>query len=84
MGDRLGAMNERGGSGIAKPSGLRAPGGFGFQGGAPGMNRSTSGGKSRLLSNMKEWVVGEVRSRMSVHCTQPRSLGSWEAFGYRS
>lgn len=54
MGDRLGAMNERGGSGIAKPSGLRAPGGFGFQGGsAPALNRSTSGSKSRLLSNIE-------------------------------
>ncbi|OAL43578.1 hypothetical protein IQ07DRAFT_579757 [Pyrenochaeta sp. DS3sAY3a] len=54
MGDRIGAMNERGGSGIAKPSGLRAPGGFGFQGGsAPGLNRSTSGSKSRLLSNIE-------------------------------
>ncbi|KAF2828896.1 hypothetical protein CC86DRAFT_320039 [Ophiobolus disseminans] len=54
MGDRLGAMNERGGSGIAKPSGLRAPGGFGFQSG-PALNRSTSGGagKSRLLSNIE-------------------------------
>ncbi len=57
MGDRLGAMNERsggGGSGIAKPSGLRAPGGFGFQNGGPSsLNRSTSGSKSRLLSNIE-------------------------------
>ncbi|KAH7356277.1 hypothetical protein BKA66DRAFT_501826 [Pyrenochaeta sp. MPI-SDFR-AT-0127] len=53
MGDRLGAMNERGGNSTAKPSGLRAPGGFGFQGGASGLNRSMSGGKSRLLSNIE-------------------------------
>jgi hypothetical protein len=39
---------------VAKPSGLRAPGGFGFQSG-PALNRSTSGGagKSRLLSNIE-------------------------------
>lgn len=49
MGDRLGAMNER-----PKPSGIRAPGGFGF-GGPAQLNRSTSGGasKSRLLSNIE-------------------------------
>jgi peptidoglycan hydrolase CwlO-like protein len=55
MGDRLGAMGEqRGGSSTAKASGLRAPGGFGFQGGASSLNRSSSGaGKSRLLSNIE-------------------------------
>lgn len=41
-------------TGITKPSGLRAPGagGFGYGGGA-GLNRSTSGGKSRILSNIE-------------------------------
>jgi chromosome segregation ATPase len=52
------ALGERGGSGIAKPSGLRAPGGFGFQGG-PTLNRSTSGGKSRLLSNIERMGGGK-------------------------
>lgn len=51
------AMAERGGSAIAKPSGLRAPGGFGFQSG-PALNRSTSGGKSRLLSNIERMGGG--------------------------
>ncbi|KAF1953488.1 hypothetical protein CC80DRAFT_419937 [Byssothecium circinans] len=41
------------GSGIAKPSGLRAPGGFGYGGGASGLNRSMSGSKSRILSNIE-------------------------------
>jgi chromosome segregation ATPase len=40
-------------TGIAKPSGLRAPGGFGFQSGPAALNRSASGGKSRLLSNIE-------------------------------
>ncbi|KAJ4376466.1 hypothetical protein N0V83_001750 [Neocucurbitaria cava] len=71
MGDRLGAMNERpsggsgSGSGVGKPSGLRAPGGFGFQGGAgasaPGLSRSTSGGKSRLLSNIERMGGGRTQ-----------------------
>jgi hypothetical protein len=53
------AMGEqRGSSGIAKPSGLRAPGGFGFQSG-PALNRSTSGGKSRLLSNIERMGGGK-------------------------
>ncbi|KAF2687123.1 hypothetical protein K458DRAFT_429090 [Lentithecium fluviatile CBS 122367] len=56
------ALSERGGnggsSGIGKPSGLRAPGGFGYGGGAPGLNRSTSGGKSRLLSNIERMGGG--------------------------
>lgn len=60
MGDRLGAMGGERGSGIAKPSGLRAPGGFGYQG-APGLNRSTSGGKSRLLSNIER--MGGARAQ---------------------
>jgi DNA repair exonuclease SbcCD ATPase subunit len=60
MSDRLGAMGERGSSGIAKPSGLRAPGGFGFQGG-PALNRSTSGGKSRLLSNIERMGGGRTQ-----------------------
>ena len=39
---------------IGKPSGLRAPGGFGYSGGGgPALNRSTSGGKSRILSNIE-------------------------------
>jgi chromosome segregation ATPase len=57
------AMSEqRGGSGIAKPSGLRAPGGFGFQGGnGSALNRSTSGGKSRLLSNIERMGGGKAQ-----------------------
>ncbi|CAO2658228.1 Nn.00g059510.m01.CDS01 [Neocucurbitaria sp. VM-36] len=64
MGDRLGAMNDRPGAGAGasvKPSGLRAPGGFGFQGGAPGLSRSTSGGKSRLLSNIERMGGGRTQ-----------------------
>lgn len=54
------AMADRGGSGVAKPSGLRAPGGFGFQGGSSaGLNRSTSGSKSRLLSNIERMGGGK-------------------------
>jgi hypothetical protein len=58
MGERLGAMGgiDKKPSAAAKPSGLRAPGGFGFQGGssaASGLNRSTSGSKSRLMSNIE-------------------------------
>jgi hypothetical protein len=55
MGDRLGAMGEqRPGSSTTKPSGLRAPGGFGFQSSTSSLNRSSSGaGKSRLLSNIE-------------------------------
>jgi phage shock protein A len=59
MGDRLGAMGgaeKQTASVHAKPSGLRAPGGFGFGGGAgsaQGLHRSTSGGKSRLMSNIE-------------------------------
>ena len=60
MGDRLGAMNERTGSAIAKPSGLRAPGGLKFQG-TPGLNRSQSGGKSRLLSNIERMGGGKTQ-----------------------
>lgn len=41
------------GSGIGKPSGLRAPGAGGFGYGGPGLSRSTSGGKSRILSNIE-------------------------------
>jgi DNA repair exonuclease SbcCD ATPase subunit len=46
------ALDEKRSSGVGKPSGLRAPGGFGY-GGGPALNRSTSGGKSRLLSNIE-------------------------------
>ncbi|KAF2473033.1 uncharacterized protein BDR25DRAFT_341228 [Lindgomyces ingoldianus] len=53
MGERLGAMGAEKASGIAKPSGLRAPGGFGYQSGAQGMSRSTSGSKSRIMSNIE-------------------------------
>lgn len=61
MGDRLGAMGDRGSSStIAKPSGLRAPGGFGFQKG-PDLNRSSSGGKSRLLSNIERMGSGKAQ-----------------------
>jgi hypothetical protein len=51
----MGEQRSNSSSSIAKPSGLRAPGGFGFQsGGASQLNRSTSGaGKSRLLSNIE-------------------------------
>ncbi|KAF2444800.1 hypothetical protein P171DRAFT_412638 [Karstenula rhodostoma CBS 690.94] len=45
--------HQRGNSGSSKPSGLRAPGGFGFSGSSSALNRSTSGGKSRLLSNIE-------------------------------
>lgn len=47
--------HQRGNSGSAKPSGLRAPGGggFGFSGTSSALNRSTSGGKSRILSNIE-------------------------------
>ncbi|KAF2790652.1 hypothetical protein K505DRAFT_250753 [Melanomma pulvis-pyrius CBS 109.77] len=55
MGDRLGAMGEK--SGIAKPSGLRAPGGFGFQQRAE-LSRSTSGSKSRIMSNIERMGGG--------------------------
>ncbi|EOA82952.1 uncharacterized protein SETTUDRAFT_141352 [Exserohilum turcica Et28A] len=61
MGERIGAMNERGGStnsGVSKPSGLRAPGGLKFQG-TPGLNRSTSGSKSRLMSNIERMGGGK-------------------------
>ena len=61
LGDRLGVMNERSGSGIAKPSGLRAPGGFGFQGGSSSLSKSTNGGKSRLLSNIERMGGGRAQ-----------------------
>lgn len=48
-------------SGISKPSGLRAPGGFGFQSGPAALNRSGSGGKSRLLSNIER--MGGTRAQ---------------------
>lgn len=54
------AMGERGSSSIAKPSGLRTPGGFGFQNG-PALNRSTSGSKSRLLSNIERMGGGRAQ-----------------------
>jgi chromosome segregation ATPase len=63
MGDRLGAMNERSnsvtGTGIAKPSGLRAPGGLKYQ----GHTRTTSSGtgKSRLLSNIERMGGGRTQ-----------------------
>ncbi|KAF1978446.1 hypothetical protein BU23DRAFT_549885 [Bimuria novae-zelandiae CBS 107.79] len=48
------AMGGERSNSITKPSGLRAPGagGFGYGGGAA-LNRSTSGGKSRILSNIE-------------------------------
>lgn len=67
-GDRSGTSGSGSGTGSssngpAKPSGLRAPGGFGFQGGgqSSGLNRSTSGGggKSRLLSNIERMGGGK-------------------------
>ncbi|KAF2866005.1 hypothetical protein BDV95DRAFT_672328 [Massariosphaeria phaeospora] len=68
MSDRLGALNndKSNGSGMAKPSGLRAPGGFGFggsggsggaAGGPPGLTRSQSS-KSRLMSNIERMGGG--------------------------
>ena len=54
MGDRIGAMGEK--TGIAKPSGLRAPGGFGFQRAEAG--RNTSGNKSRIMSNIERMGGG--------------------------
>jgi hypothetical protein len=48
----------------SRPSGLRAPGGFGFGGAggskiaAPSMTRSTSGGKSRMMSNIERMASG--------------------------
>ena len=49
-------------SSAARPSGLRAPGAFGFGGGskiaAPSMQRSTSGGKSRMMSNIERMASG--------------------------
>jgi phage shock protein A len=57
MGERLGAMGAASEkpSGIGKPSGIRGPGNFGFggNGGASGLTRSTSGSKSRLMSNIE-------------------------------
>lgn len=47
------ALGGERGSGIGKPSGLRAPGAGGFGYGGPALNRSTSGGKSRILSNIE-------------------------------
>ena len=47
---------------ISKPSGLRAPGGFGFGGAsgikAPAMMRSTSGGKSKMMSQIERMASG--------------------------
>ncbi|OAG07901.1 uncharacterized protein CC84DRAFT_1161946 [Paraphaeosphaeria sporulosa] len=59
MGHQRGNSNS---SAAAKPSGLRAPGGFGFSGGSSALNRSTSGGsgKSRILSNI-ERMGGSTR-----------------------
>jgi chromosome segregation ATPase len=57
-GSALGDRGSNAGSGIGKPSGLRAPGGFGYGGGTPALNRSTSGGKSRLLSNIERMGGG--------------------------
>jgi chromosome segregation ATPase len=61
MGDRLGAMGAEKGGSIAKPSGIRGPGGFGFQGSAaPGLSRSISGGKSRIMSNIERMGGGRT------------------------
>jgi len=47
--------SERGsGSGVGKPSGLRAPGAGGFGYGGPGHTRNTSGSKSRLMSSIEK------------------------------
>ncbi|KAF7566726.1 hypothetical protein PtrM4_150460 [Pyrenophora tritici-repentis] len=59
-----GPTHERGNStssssGIAKPSGLRGPGGIKFQGNNSALNRSQSNaGKSRLLSNIERMGGG--------------------------
>jgi len=60
-----GAMHERSGSnsgsGIAKPSGLRGPGGMKFQGNSA-LNRSQSNAsKSRLLSNIERMGGGRTQ-----------------------
>lgn len=61
-GGRTGSASSGERSGIAKPSGLRAPGGGGFgYGGGAALNRSTSGGKSRILSNIER--MGGASSR---------------------
>ncbi|KAL5114462.1 hypothetical protein ACEQ8H_007659 [Pleosporales sp. CAS-2024a] len=54
------ALGERS-TGVAKPSGLRAPGGFGFQNNNAGPNRSINGGKSRLLSNIERMGGGRAQ-----------------------
>ncbi|EUC50267.1 hypothetical protein COCMIDRAFT_990 [Bipolaris oryzae ATCC 44560] len=58
-----GAMHERSGSNssssnVGKPSGLRAPGGLKYQS-TPGLSRSGSGGKSRLMSNIERMGGGK-------------------------
>jgi peptidoglycan hydrolase CwlO-like protein len=67
MGDRLGSA---GGEPKAKASGMRTPGGFGFggsgssngsSGSTPGLNRSTSANKSRLLSNIERMGGGKTQ-----------------------
>jgi chromosome segregation ATPase len=63
MGDRLGAMGEAHTtqqSGVKKPSGLRAPGGFGF-GKREELTRSTSGSKSRIMSNIEKMGGGRTQ-----------------------
>lgn len=58
-------MHERSGSSggsnsssnVGKPSGLRAPGGLKYQS-TPGLSRSGSGGKSRLMSNIERMGGG--------------------------
>ncbi|KAF2712603.1 hypothetical protein K504DRAFT_452767 [Pleomassaria siparia CBS 279.74] len=59
MSDRLGEMGTK--SVIAKPSGLRAPGGFGFQPQRTEMSRSTSGNKSRIMNNIERMGGGRTQ-----------------------
>ncbi|KAF2644731.1 hypothetical protein P280DRAFT_178728 [Massarina eburnea CBS 473.64] len=55
LGER--GSNSKSGSAVGKPSGLRAPGGFGYGGGAA-PTRSMSGNKSRILSNIERMGGG--------------------------
>jgi peptidoglycan hydrolase CwlO-like protein len=63
MGERKGSMGESHTpqqSGLKKPSGLRAPGGFGF-GRKEELSRSTSGSKSRIMSNIERMGGGRTQ-----------------------
>jgi chromosome segregation ATPase len=61
MGDARANSNPNLGSSIAKPSGLRAPGGLKFQGHARTGSTGTGAGKSRLLSNIERMGGGKTQ-----------------------